>query len=168
LVAITSFLAILAIGRSSNKAPEGKALGIGWHNLGAGLAVGTAFAAGEAALGSLLVVGFTLHNVTEGIGIAAPLVDARPRFMTFFGLIALAGLPAVVGTWIGAFTFSPHWAAIFLGIGVGAILQVMVEVGAYLMRTAQRSGSNWLSNISLIGFSLGLAVMYGTALLVNF
>ncbi len=174
LVAITSFLAILAIGRRDGKSPEGKtlasylALGIGWHNLGEGLAVGTAFAAGEAALGSLLVVGFTLHNITEGIGIAAPLVDARPKFRTFLGLVTLAGLPAVIGTWIGAFTFSPHWAAVFLGIGVGAILQVMVEVGAYLVRTAHRSGSNWLSTVSLIGFSLGLVVMYGTALLINF
>ena len=173
LVAMTSFLAILAIGRRGGKSPEGKALasylalGIGWHNLGEGLAVGIAFAVGEAALGSLLVVGFTLHNITEGIGIAAPLVDARPRFTTFLSLIALAGLPAVIGTWIGAFTFSPHWAAVFLGIGVGAILQVMVEVGAYLIRTANRSGSTWLSAISLIGFSLGLAVMYGTALLIN-
>lgn len=174
LVAITSFLAILAIGRRGGKSPEGKALasylalGIGWHNLGEGLAVGTAFASGEAALGSMLVVGFTLHNVTEGIGIAAPLVNARPKLATFLGLIALAGLPAVIGTWIGAFTFSPHWAAVFLGIGVGAILQVMVEVGAYLNRTAHQSGSNWLSTVSLIGFSLGLVVMYGTALLVNF
>lgn len=174
LVAITSFLAILAIGRRNGKPPEGKALasylalGIGWHNLGEGLAIGTAFAAGEAALGSLLVVGFTLHNVTEGIGIAAPLVQERPKLITFLGLIALAGLPAVIGTWIGAFTFSPHWAAIFLGIGVGAILQVMVEVGAYLVRTAHKLGSNWLSTVSLVGFSLGLAIMYGTAFLVNF
>lgn len=174
LVAITSFLAILAIGRRGGKPPEGKALagylalGIGWHNLGEGLAIGTAFAAGEAALGSLLVVGFTLHNVTEGIGIAAPLVDARPKFATFLGLIALAGLPAVIGTWIGAFTFSPHWAAIFLGIGVGAILQVMVEVGTYLARTAYKTGSTWLSSVSLVGFSVGLAIMYGTAFFVNF
>jgi lipopolysaccharide export system permease protein len=41
------------------------ALGIGLHNLGEGLAIGAAFAIGEAALGSFLVIGFMLHNVTE-------------------------------------------------------------------------------------------------------
>lgn len=174
LVAVASFLGIFTIGRRGGKSPEGTALatylalGIGWHNLGEGLAIGTAFATGEAALGSLLVIGFTLHNVTEGIGIAAPLVESRPKLATFLRLAALAGLPAVIGTWIGAFAFSPHWAAIFLGIGAGAILQVMVEVGSYLARTAHKLGGTWLSSVSLAGFTLGLAVMYGTALLVNF
>ncbi len=42
------------------------AFSIGLHNLGEGLAIGAAFALGEAALGSFLVIGFTLHNITEG------------------------------------------------------------------------------------------------------
>jgi zinc transporter, ZIP family len=50
------------------------ALGIGLHNFGEGLAIGTAFAMGELALGSFLVIGFTLHNLTEGLGIVAPLL----------------------------------------------------------------------------------------------
>lgn len=172
LATVGSFLAILTVGRRGGQTPQGPALAtylafsIGLHNLGEGLAIGTAFAAGEAALGSLLVIGFTLHNLTEGIGIAAPLIDVRPKLVTFLQLLALAGLPAVLGTWIGAFTFSPHWAALFLGIGAGAILQVMVEVGSYLTRKAQ--GSTWLSQANLAGFGVGLAVMYGTALLVNF
>lgn len=171
LAMVASFLTILMLGRQNGKSPEGVTLAtylafsIGLHNLGEGLAIGSAFAVGEAALGSLLVIGFTLHNVTEGIGIAAPLVGFKPKFLTFFVLTALAGLPAVLGTWIGAFAFSPHWAALFLGIGAGSILQVMVEVGSYLMRTAQNSGGTWLSRISLIGFGVGLAVMYATALL---
>jgi hypothetical protein len=173
-LAAISFLTILTIGRSRGKAPEGQSLSnylsfsIGIHNLGEGLAIGTAFAVGEASLGSLLVVGFTLHNLTEGIGIAAPLVKSKPTFITFLGLTALAGLPAVLGIWLGVFAFSPHWAAIFMGIGVGAILQVIVEVGSYLARTASKIGGTWLSKISLAGFSAGLIVMYGTALLVNF
>jgi zinc transporter, ZIP family len=74
---VISFLTILTIGRSREKAPEGQSLStylsfsIGIHNLGEGLVIGTAFAVGEAAFGSLLVVGFTLHNLnlTEGIGV---------------------------------------------------------------------------------------------------
>lgn len=173
LAALLSFLALLAVGRRSGKAPEGLALatylalGIGLHNLGEGLAIGSSFAIGEAALGSFLVVGFTLHNITEGIGIASPLVKHKPKLLTFFALAALAGLPAVLGTWIGAFAFSPQWAALFLGIGAGAILQVIVEVGAYLARTAQRAEGGWLSTTNFAGFTAGLVVMYLTAFLVN-
>lgn len=174
LAALLTFVALLVLGRRGGRAPEGLALavfiafGIGLHNMGEGLAIGASFATGEAALASFLVVGFTLHNVTEGIGIAAPLTERRPGLATFVALAALAGLPAVLGTWGGAFAFSPHWAALCFGIGAGAILQVVVEVGAYLHRTAQRAGDSWLSGASLLGFALGLAIMYATAMLIRF
>ena len=48
------------------------ALGIGLHNLGEGLAIGSAYAIGSLALGAALVVGFALHNTTEGLAIVAP------------------------------------------------------------------------------------------------
>jgi zinc transporter ZupT len=161
------------IGRRGGRAPAGVALavfialGIGLHNLGEGLVIGASFATGAAALASFLIVGFTLHNVTEGVGIAAPLVEVRPPLRVFAGLAALAGLPAVLGTWAGAFAFSPHWAALCFGIGAGAILQVVVEVAAYLYRQASGAGASALSGTSLAGFVGGLAVMYATAILVS-
>ena len=153
------------------------ALSIGLHNFGEGLAVGAAFALGEAALGSFLVIGFILHNITEGIGIAAPLVPNRkqegevsqpPSLLTFTGLALLAGFPAVLGTWIGGFAFSPLLGTIFLGIGLGAIWQVIVEVTALLRRYAEREKTSWVSWLNLAGFLLGLAIMYFTAFLVKF
>ncbi len=175
LPAAAAFLALLAFGRRGGRPPVGVALatyialGIGLHNLGEGLAIGTAFAIGEAALGSFLVIGFTLHNVTEGIGIAAPMVERRPHWPVFVGLAALAGLPAVAGTWIGAFAFSPHWSAIFLGIGAGAILQVIVEVTRYVAAFGtDQETSAMLSGVKLGGFGAGLAIMYVTAILVKF
>jgi zinc transporter ZupT len=163
------------------------ALSIGLHNFGEGLAVGAAFALGEAALGSFLVIGFILHNITEGIGIAAPLVPSRrveeeagrggparsgpqggPSIITFAGLALLAGFPAVLGTWIGGFAFSPLLGTVFLGIGLGAIWQVVVEVTALLRRYAERDHTSWVSWINLGGFLLGLAIMYFTAFLVKF
>ena len=172
LAALLTFVALMVIGRRGGRAPAGTALaafialGIGMHNLGEGLVIGAAFATGEAALASFLVVGFALHNVTEGVGIAAPLVESRPGFGTFAALAALAGLPAVLGTWTGAFAFSPHWAALCFGIGAGAILQVVVEVAAYLHRLAARAGDSALSGTTLAGFAGGLLVMYATAVLV--
>lgn len=172
LAAGLAFLLLVVVGRRRG-APEGAslatflALGIGLHNLGEGLAIGAAFAVGQAALGSFLVVGFTLHNITEGIGIAAPLTRHRVGLATFVGLAALAGLPAVIGTWVGAFAYAPQWAALFLGIGAGAILQVMVEVGAYLARSTEPGRRGWLSGTNLAGFALGIAVMYATGMLVS-
>ena len=60
------------------------ATGIGLHNFGEGLAIGSSFALGEAALGTFLIIGFTLHNITEGIGIAAPLLKTKPTNKRLF------------------------------------------------------------------------------------
>nr|MBA2598905.1 metal transporter [Chloroflexia bacterium] len=142
------------------------ALGIGLHNLGEGLAIGAAFALGEAALGVFLILGFTLHNVTEGIGIAAPVVRDRPALPHFLALAALAGAPAILGTWIGAFVYSPFWTTIFLAIGIGAILQVIVEVSRLIRRAQERAGEPALTWATFGGAAAGIAVMYLTALLV--
>jgi len=170
------------------------ALGIGLHNLGEGLAIGVAFSIGEAALGSFLVIGFMLHNITEGVGIVAPLVPGKkkprseeqletipeaqipaaddisktPSLWLFVGLVLLAGAPAILGTWIGGFAFSPLLAAIFLGIGVGAIWQVIVEVVGLLRKYADSEGTPLVSWINLGGFLTGIGIMYLTALLVKF
>lgn len=177
---LLAWLVLVAVGRGRNG--NGKlylagmiALGIGLHNLGEGLAIGAAFALGEAALGSFLVVGFTLHNLTEGIGIAAPLLpdlddreDAQTQatFFNFLWLMLIAGAPAIVGAWIGGFAYSPTLATIFLGIGAGAIWQVVVEVWGLLRSYADRAEEEAVSWANLAGFVLGLAIMYFTAFLV--
>ena len=186
--ALLTWLAIMLVGRRSKASGSVRAnglflatliaLSIGLHNFGEGLAVGAAFALGEAALGSFLVIGFILHNITEGIGIAAPLVSNRrseenpvrtaPSLLSFGGLALLAGFPAVLGTWIGGFSFSPLLGTLFLGIGLGAIWQVIVEVTGLLRRFAAQENTSWVSLMNLAGFILGLAVMYFTAFLVLF
>jgi zinc transporter, ZIP family len=144
------------------------ALGIGLHNLGEGLAIGAAFVSGQAALGITLILGFTLHNITEGVGIAAPIVRKNPGLKHFLLLGLLAGAPAIAGTWLGSFAFDPVLAAIFLGIGLGAILQVVWEVGKLVARDAVAAGDRLLSWSNLGGVLAGVAIMYFTAFLVKF
>ena len=142
------------------------ALGIGLHNLGEGLAIGSALATGAIGLGTFLVVGFTLHNITEGIGIAAPLLRGEPRLRHFAGYALLAGGPAILGCWIGGMVFSPFWAAVFLAVGAGAIAQVVVEVGRLLVVGRKGAVADpWRGEV-LAGAAVGVMIMYATALLV--
>jgi len=171
LIAGLTFAILMAVGRRGGRTLGGVglaasiALGIGLHNLGEGLAIGSAFATGAAALGSFLVLGFTLHNITEGVGIVAPLLDRRPGWLLLAGLALLAGLPAVLGIWIGSYAYAAHWAAFALAVGAGAILQVVVEVTLLMLRRAD-SGT-YARATAMAGMIAGIAVMYGTALLVQ-
>ena len=144
------------------------AVGIGLHNFGEGLAIGSAFSLGEAALGTLLVVGFTLHNTTEGLAIVAPLARERQavRLGQLVQLGAIGGVPTIAGAWIGGFAYTPLWAVIFLGIGVGAIAQVVYQIGRQTARgtAALRAWTSWPV---LGGLTAGVAVMYVTGMLVG-
>lgn len=140
------------------------AFGIGLHNLGEGLAIGTSYASGEIALGTFLVVGFLLHNTTEGLGIVAPLASERPRLGQLVLLGALAGIPTVLGAWIGGFTYSPVWTTLFFAVGAGAIVQVVYELWRLSTR---RSGTGLITPLNTAGLLLGLTIMYATGLLVS-
>ncbi len=138
------------------------ALGIGIHNLGEGLAIGSAYVLGELTLGALLVAGFALHNATEGIAIVSPILrEPDGQLARLIGLGALAGGPTILGCWVGAFTYSQFWALLFLGIGSGAIVQV---IGAIL---GGRTLRETLAPVNLAGMLVGYLVMYGTGLLVG-
>ena len=114
------------------------ALGIGIHNLGEGLAIGAAYNVGEIALGTFLVVGFIIQNITEGLGIIAPILRDRPTLGQLALLGLLGGGPAIVGAWIGGYTPSPFLAVLFLAIGTGAIFQVAVEIARFIQKDTTR------------------------------
>ena len=172
LSALASFLLLMAIGRWRGR-PEGLALaffialGIGLHNFGEGLAIGGAFAAGAAGLGTFLALGFALHNVTEGIGIAAPMLRIRPPLWSFAALTLLAGGPTILGVWAGSLAYAPQWSAFALAVGAGAILQVMVEVTAHLQRQNDERPAILFSPAVLGGFLGGIGFMYATAAFIK-
>ena len=140
------------------------AVGIGVHNLGEGLAIGTSFAVGELALGTFFVVGFMVHNVTEGLGIAAPIAERGTVSLRRLAVLAMiAGAPAIPGAWIGGFVTSDVLGVLFFAGAAGAALEVVVEVGRYV---ARRAPGGLSSSYVLGGFLAGIAVMYVTGLLI--
>lgn len=177
LGAIVGYLTLSAIDvymRSRGQAAEGKAasglylallvaIGIGLHNLGEGLAIGAAYAAGALALGALLVIGFAIHNTTEGLAVVAPVARNRPSLPRLIGLGLLAGGPAIVGAWIGASAFNGSLVAFLLGVGAGAIAQVIVQLAPFIRDEAGRH----LYPKSAAGLVAGIGVLYLTSLLVT-
>jgi ZIP family zinc transporter len=140
------------------------ATGIGLHNLGEGLAIGSSFSLGELSLGTFLIVGFMVHNVTEGLGIATPIAEARRVSLTRLAALALlAGAPAIVGAWVGGFLRSDLLGVLFFAAAAGAALEVVVEVARYV---ARRAPGGLTSGYVIGGFLAGIAVMYVTGLLV--
>jgi zinc transporter, ZIP family len=150
-------------------------IGIGLHNLGEGLAIGAAVVLGKVALSTFLIIGFALHNTTEGLAIVAPMAKSGKvmiRKLIVMGLIA--GIPAIIGTWIGGFLYSPIAAIIFLSMGAGAIFQVVFSIASWMAKnnnnnnTAVDGGRKTLLSTSMIaGFVVGMAIMYVTSLLVS-
>ncbi|MET0751381.1 MAG: ZIP family metal transporter [Solirubrobacterales bacterium] len=139
------------------------AIGIGLHNLGEGLAIGSAYAIGELALGAFLVVGFAIHNTTEGFAIVAPLTRERPSLGRLILLGVIAGGPAVIGALIGATVSNAEISVFLLGVGVGAIVQVIGQIAP-----AMRDGSGRaLDAATAAAIAAGAVLFYLTGLLVS-
>jgi ZIP family zinc transporter len=139
------------------------AVGIGLHNLGEGVAIGSAYSVGALALGAFLVVGFALHNTTEGLAIVAPVAHLRPSLGRLALLGLVAGAPAVLGAWIGAAAFNASLAAFLFGFGAGAIVQVIVQLAPSLRDEEGRT----LHPAAVAGLLSGMALMFTTGLLVS-
>src|SRR5438874_3723865 len=132
------------------------ALGIGFHNLSEGLAIGQSAAGGQLRLALVLVIGFALHNATEGFGIVGPLAGETHlpswRFLGALGLIA--GGPTFVGTIIGQSFQNESVFAAFLALAAGSILYVVIELLAVARKLGHKDMTTWGI---LAGLLLGFA-----------
>jgi zinc transporter ZupT len=140
------------------------AVGIGLHNFGEGLAIGAAFSLGEIALGSFLVVGFIIQNITEGLGIIAPILRDRPRIQQLALMGIIGGAPAILGAWIGGFAPSPMLAVLFLAIGAGAIFEVVYEIGKLIQKDVVREPMPFTV---FSGVVVGMLVLWVTGLMIK-
>jgi zinc transporter ZupT len=140
------------------------AVGIGLHNLGEGLAIGAAYNVGEIALGAFLVVGFIIQNITEGLGIIAPVLRDRPGIGNLALLGLLGGGPAILGTWIGGFSPSPTLAVLFLAVGTGAIFEVVYEIAKLIHKDTTREP---MPVTVFSGIVAGMLLLWVTGLLIK-
>ncbi|MPY97690.1 MAG: ZIP family metal transporter [Actinophytocola sp.] len=176
LVVLGALLAFLALSALDHRLSRGRteknglrlalliSIGVGLHNLGEGLAIGAAYAVGELALGVTLVVGFAIHNTTEGLAIVSPLTQRRrPGIGTLLGLGVIAGAPAILGAVIGGTVTNTELSSFLLGIGVGAIAQVIVQ----LVPAVRDKAGRLLDPATVGGATAGLLAMYLTGLLVT-
>jgi ZIP family zinc transporter len=135
---------------------------IGVHNFAEGLAIGVSARAGAISLATVLIVGFALHNATEGFGIVGPLGDVRPswRWLGLAGLIG--GGPTFLGSVVGYEVTSQPLELAFYALAGGAILYVIGEVWNAMRRYGHRElGLLLLSAGFLAGVLTDLIISYG-------
>ncbi len=140
------------------------ATGIGLHNLGEGLAIGAAYNVGEIALGAFLVVGFIIQNITEGLGIIAPVLRDRPGVGSLALMGLVGGAPAVLGTWIGGFAPNASLAVLFLAVGTGAVFEVVYEIAKLIQKD---TASQPMPMTVFSGVVAGMLLLWVTGLLIK-
>jgi ZIP family zinc transporter len=136
------------------------AIGMGFHNLGEGLAIGASYANGEWALSMLLVTGFALHNGTEGFGIVGAAGKTPIQWMDVFLLGLLAGGPTCVGTLLSGQGLSPYLSISFYTLAAGSLLYVILSLTAISYTASRRTQA-------ALGIFVGIGLMYITAMLLT-
>jgi ZIP family zinc transporter len=138
------------------------AAAIGIHNFAEGLAIGVSARSGAISLATVLIIGFALHNATEGFGIVGPLGDVRPswRWLGLAGLIG--GGPTFLGSLVGFSVTSQPLELAFYAVAGGAILYVIGEVWTGVRKLGYRElGLLMVSAGFLVGVLTDLIVTYG-------
>jgi ZIP family zinc transporter len=138
------------------------ATAIGLHNFAEGLAIGVAAGTGEIALATVLIIGFALHNATEGFGIVGPLGNVKPswRWLGLAGLIG--GGPTLLGSIVGYNVNSEVLELAFYAISGGAILFVIGEVWNGIRKFGHRELGLWMLTAGfMLGIATDLVVVYG-------
>lgn len=138
------------------------AAAIGLHNFAEGLAIGVSASTGEISLATVLIIGFALHNATEGFGIVGPLGNVQPswRWVVVAGLVG--GGPTFIGSMVGYGVDSQPLELLFYAVSGGAILYVIGEVWTAMRRFGHRELGLWLIALGFfVGIATDLIVAYG-------
>jgi len=136
------------------------ATGIGLHNFSEGLAIGQSAGRGDIGFAAILIIGFALHNATEGFGIVGPMMGKEQPSWGFLGLVGLiGGGPTFLGTMLGYYLISPAMSVLFLSLAAGALVYIIGEMFHMNWRGAVKLPASW-------GLLAGLLFAFLTDLLL--
>jgi ZIP family zinc transporter len=138
------------------------AAAIGLHNFAEGLAIGVSASTGEIGLATVLIIGFAVHNATEGFGIVGPLGDVKPswRWLAVAGLVG--GGPVFLGAIVGYNVTSEPLELLFYSVSAGAILYVIGEIWGAMRRRGHRElGLLMLGAGVFLGVATEMVIAYG-------
>lgn len=132
------------------------ATAIGLHNLSEGLAIGQSYAQGLSGLTTTLIIGFALHNATEGFGIVGPVMQQGGRFSwgSLLLLAAIGGGPTFIGTLLGSLWTSTYLSVAVLGMAGGALVYVVKELFAGVRKESLQV---LIMTAVVVGFMVGWA-----------
>lgn len=135
---------------------------IGIHNFAEGLAIGVAASTGEIGLATVLIVGFAVHNATEGFGIIGPLGQHRPSWTWLLVAGLVGGAPVFVGAMLGYEVNSEPLELLFYSVSAGAILYVIGEIWSAMRRIGHRElGLLMLAAGVFAGIATEMVIAYG-------
>lgn len=138
------------------------AVAIGLHNFAEGLAIGVSASTGEIGLATVLIVGFAVHNTTEGFGIIGPLGDVRPSWTWLFIAGLVGGGPVFLGAMLGYEINSEPLELLFYSVSAGAILYVVGEVWTAMRRLGHRElGLTMLAAGVFLGMATEMVIAFG-------
>ena len=130
------------------------------YNMFVGMAIGATFAGAARDGGALAALIIGLHNIPEGMSIAAPLLAGGSKPGWAVAVAALSGLPVILGALLGygVGTMNPLLLAVSLSFAAGAMLYV---VFGELLPEGERLWQHRLSGLStMLGMLLGMALIF--------
>lgn len=129
------------------------AIGIMLHNFPEGLIMGFGFVNGES-LGLKMSVIIAIHDVPEGLAVAAPLMLSGTNSKRILFYAFLTALPTAIGAWIGIYigSISVNILGSALAFASGVMLYVIYG------EMIPQSKKLWSGTINTLGILLGIIV----------
>mgnify|MGYP001561683997 CR=1 FL=1 len=129
------------------------AIGIMIHNFPEGLIMGFGFVNGES-LGLKMSVIIAIHDVPEGLAVAAPLMlsGTKSRKILFYAF--LTALPTAIGAWIGIYIGSISLKVLGSALAFASGVMLYVVYGEMI----PQSKKLWPGITSTLGILLGIIV----------
>jgi ZIP family zinc transporter len=111
----------------------------------------------DPSLGISIAVAIAIHNIPEGVAVAAPIYYATKSRKKAFWLSLLSGLAEPVGAVIGYFLLRAWFNDITFGFVFAAVAGIMVYISLdELLPTAEEYGEH---HIAIAGVIAGMVVM---------